>query len=48
MSGEEDKYKLDVHGFQLLKHRSKQQTFDDDQRIKSEYYKECEEVYKRM
>jgi hypothetical protein len=48
ISGEEDKYKLDIHGFQLLRHESKEKTFDDEERIKSAYYKECEEIYKRM
>lgn len=48
MSGEEDRYQLDTHGFQLLQHESQEKTFEDEERIKTEYYKECEEVYKRV
>ena len=48
MSCEEDEYTLDVHGFQLLKHESKEKTFDDEKRIREEYYKECEEIYKNV
>lgn len=48
MSGEEDEYTLDVYGFQLLRHKSKEKTFDNEQRIREQYYKECEEVYKNV
>ena len=48
ISGEEDQYTLDRHGFQLVKHQSKEGTFDDEHRLKDGYYEECGELYKQM
>lgn len=44
--GRESQTHLDTVGFQYVKHESKEKTFDDDQRIKEEYYPEVEEVIK--
>lgn len=37
---------LDTSGFQFLEYPSKEKEFDDDERIKKEYYKEVEELLK--
>ena len=47
LTGEESKYKLDSHGFELVRHESKDKKFEDDETIKSEYFRECEDIYKR-
>ena len=47
LTGEESKYKLDSHGFELVHHESKENKFEDDDAIKSEYFCECEDIYKR-
>ncbi|KAL0938282.1 uncharacterized protein CTRU02_204892 [Colletotrichum truncatum] len=44
ISGNEDKYTLDSHGFQLCHHVSKEKEFTDDQRIKELYYPEVERL----
>jgi len=46
ISGEEDKYTLDSHGFQIVKHQSKEKDFLDDAKIKAEYYPEVEQLLK--
>mgnify|MGYP005987685231 CR=1 FL=1 len=46
VSGNEDRYKLDSHGFQYLKHDSQEELFTDDERIRSVYYPECEQIIK--
>ena len=46
IAGDEDKYKIDSHGFQYLKHESKEKEFLDDDKIKAEYYPETEKLLK--
>ena len=46
ISGEEDKYSLDSHGFQIYKHASKEKDFVDDDKIKAEYYLETKQLLK--
>lgn len=46
ISGEEDKYTLDTHGFQFVKHESKEKDFLDAEKIKAEYYPETEQLVK--
>jgi hypothetical protein len=46
ISGKEKQYTLDSHGFQIYRHVSKEKTFDDDARIKAEYYPETEQLLK--
>jgi len=46
ISGDESKYTLDSHGFQIHRHESKEKDFDDDDKIKAEYYAETEQLLK--
>ncbi|KAH0829635.1 hypothetical protein AYO21_10051 [Fonsecaea monophora] len=46
IAGDEDKYTLDSHGFQYLKHESAEKDFVDDDKIKAEYYPEIEQLLK--
>lgn len=46
--GKEDTVSLDTTGFQFVKHVSKEKDFTDHERIKSEYYKEVEELLKQQ
>ncbi|KFZ03311.1 hypothetical protein V502_11055 [Pseudogymnoascus sp. VKM F-4520 (FW-2644)] len=46
VTGDEDKYTLDSHGFQFTKHESKEKEFLDDDKIKAEYYPEVEQLLK--
>lgn len=46
ISGNESKYTLDSHGFQIYRHESKEKAFDDDEKIKAEYYLETEQLLK--
>ncbi|KAK3671634.1 hypothetical protein LTR78_008557 [Recurvomyces mirabilis] len=46
ISGEEDKYTLDSHGFQIYNHASQEKEFRDDNKIKAEYYPETEQLLK--
>lgn len=46
ISGEESKYTLDSHGFQIYRHESKEKEFVDDEKIKAEYYPEVEHLLK--
>jgi hypothetical protein len=46
ISGEEGKYTLDSHGFQIYKHESAEKDFLDDDKIKAQYYKETEQLLK--
>ena len=46
VSGEEGKYTLDSHGFQIYKHESKEKAFLDDEQLKAEYYPETEQLLK--
>ncbi|KAJ8474979.1 hypothetical protein ONZ51_g6856 [Trametes cubensis] len=45
--GREDEFKLDVHGFQFARHVSVEKEFVDEERIRTVYYKEVEELLKR-
>jgi hypothetical protein len=46
ISGNENKYNLDNHGFQIYKHASTEKDFLDDEKIKAEYYPETEQLLK--
>jgi hypothetical protein len=46
ITGEESKYTLDSHGFQIYYHESKEKDFVDDDKIKAEYYPEVEQLLK--
>jgi hypothetical protein len=46
--GTEDKYTLDEHGFQLVKHTSVEKEFLDEDLIKGVYYREVEELLKKV
>jgi hypothetical protein len=46
ISGDEDQYTLDSHGFQYCRHSSREEEFTDEQQIKSIYYQECEQLIK--
>lgn len=48
ISGDENKYTLDSHGFQYVKHVSKDKDFSDNKRIKDEYYPEVEQILKEV
>ncbi|ORX97506.1 hypothetical protein BCR34DRAFT_593470 [Clohesyomyces aquaticus] len=48
VSVEVEKYKVDSHGFEYVRHASQEKKFEDEAVIKSEYYRECEELYKRV
>ena len=44
ITGSEDKYTLDSHGFQLLHHVSAEKDFTDEERIKEVYYPEIHQL----
>ncbi|KAB5569950.1 hypothetical protein GE09DRAFT_1186049 [Coniochaeta sp. 2T2.1] len=46
ITGEESKYTLDSHGFQIYHHESKEKDFLDDDKIKAEYYPEIDQLLK--
>ena len=46
--GDEDQYTLDKTGFQAVKHTSQEKDFLDEERIKSVYYPEIEELMKKV
>ncbi len=46
IAGEEDKYGLDSHGFQIYRHVSNEKDFVDEDKIKAEYYPEVEQLLK--
>ncbi|KAL2159074.1 hypothetical protein VTH06DRAFT_2833 [Thermothelomyces fergusii] len=46
ISGNEDKYTLDRHGFQFVRHESKEKDFLNEEQIKSFYYPETEQLLK--
>ena len=46
VSGDEKKYGLDSHGFQLVQHMSEEKDFLDDDRVKDRYYKEVDQLLK--
>ncbi|KAI5357476.1 Putative hydroxylase/desaturase AsaB [Septoria linicola] len=44
--GQEDYFTLDKHGFQLVKREFTEKTFNDEERIKEEYYQEVAQLIK--
>jgi hypothetical protein len=46
ISGDEDRYSLDSHGFQYCRHKSYEKDFIDEQAIQSSYYRECRQLLK--
>jgi hypothetical protein len=48
VTGDEDKYTLDSHGFQFVKHESKEKDFLEDEKVKAEYYPEVEKLLKEV
>lgn len=46
ISGNEAKYTLDSHGFQIVRHKSKEVEFLDEDQIKNSYYPETEQLLK--
>jgi hypothetical protein len=48
VSGEEDQYSLDEHGFQYCHHESVEKDFVDDERIETIYYPECKQLLSRI
>ncbi|KHO00530.1 uncharacterized protein MAM_01308 [Metarhizium album ARSEF 1941] len=48
ISGDEDQYTLDGHGFQYCRHRSREEAFTDERQIQSVYYDECEQLVKSI
>ncbi|KAK4106121.1 hypothetical protein N658DRAFT_490728 [Parathielavia hyrcaniae] len=46
ITGSEDKYTLDSHGFQLVGHESSEKRFLDEEKIKTQYYAETEQLIK--
>jgi hypothetical protein len=46
ITGEEDKYSLDTHGFQYCRHKSSEKEFIDEEAIRSVYYEECRDLLK--
>ncbi|TLS30919.1 hypothetical protein PpBr36_03512 [Pyricularia pennisetigena] len=48
ITGDEDKYSLDGHGFQYCHHESQEKDFTDEASIRSVYYRECEELLKSI
>jgi len=45
--GKEDTVSLDTTGFKFVKHVSQEKTFTDEEAIKSQYYREVEELLKK-
>lgn len=48
VSGDEDKYTLDSHGFQYVRSVSIEKDFLDDAQIKDQYYKEIDQLLKSV
>jgi hypothetical protein len=46
ISGREDNYTLDSHGFQIYKNAANEKEFTDEDQIKNGYYKEVEQLLK--
>ncbi|EAQ84336.1 hypothetical protein CHGG_08350 [Chaetomium globosum CBS 148.51] len=46
ITGEEDKYSLDTHGFQYCRNESTEKEFIDEEAIRSIYYEECRNLLK--
>ncbi|KAH7329630.1 hypothetical protein B0I35DRAFT_448654 [Stachybotrys elegans] len=48
VSGDEDQYTLDSHGFQYCRHKSCEEAFTDEGQIRAAYYAECEQLVKHI
>ena len=50
ISAQLDKYTLDTHGFQYIKHKSKlsKDDFADDEKVRAVYYPESIDLIKKM
>ncbi|KAK7188115.1 hypothetical protein PSPO01_05809 [Paraphaeosphaeria sporulosa] len=48
ISGDEDKYTLDGHGFQYCRHKSLEKDFVDEHAIQTLYYDECRQLLKEV
>lgn len=48
MRGHEDEFTLDKNGFQVVKHKTNQKSFIDEDEIKNGYYREVEELLKKV
>lgn len=48
VSGEEDNYTLDSHGFQYVRHESSEREFTDDSPVREVYYEECERILQNV
>ena len=46
VSGDENKYSLDGHGFQFAQHVSEEKDFLDEDQVKDRYYKEIDQLLK--
>lgn len=46
IAGSENQYTLDTHGFQLVRHQSREATFSDEAALTTDYYAEMEQLYK--
>jgi hypothetical protein len=46
ISGDEDEYSLNRHGFQYCRHESHEKDFTDEHKIRTVYYRECEQLLK--
>ncbi|KAG9233307.1 hypothetical protein BJ875DRAFT_464451 [Amylocarpus encephaloides] len=46
VTGDEDQYTLDSHGFQYCSKESTEKEFLDDEKIEAEYYPECQQLLK--
>lgn len=48
ITGEEDKYTIDSHGFQLVHHVTQTTDFNNLEKLKSEYFPEMKELVKNL
>ncbi|KAF1969078.1 hypothetical protein BU23DRAFT_601764 [Bimuria novae-zelandiae CBS 107.79] len=48
ITGEEENYSLDSHGFQYCRHTSAEKDFVDEQAIQATYYEECRQLLKEV
>jgi hypothetical protein len=48
VTGEESKFSLDSHGFQYHNHESHEKEFHDEEKLKTDYFPECEQLLKEM
>jgi hypothetical protein len=44
VTGKEDEFSLDTHGFQYHRHESSEKGFGDEARIREVYFPECEQL----